>query len=267
MEKTLPILSLLATATAHQGFAGIMSTSSLVKRASAGDGTFYTPGVGACGINNTPSDQICAMNAPDFGVYANPNNAAWCGKCVKVTGPKGSAVYKVMDRCEGCKSGDVDLSEGHFDKIADKSAGRVPITWVEVPCEGGNTVQPPAAAAPAAVAAESAKVPEQKTETPAPQVAADSATAPTAAAPAYTAPPQVAPANTAIPSATPTPGYGAVAAEKCVPVAATPVNATLAVSNDTTSTEQPAPANLQSGAGRVLGGVLAIVLGVFVGIM
>jgi rare lipoprotein A (peptidoglycan hydrolase) len=61
-----------------------------------------------------------------------------CGKCIEVKGPKGSVVVKVLDKCPECKKGAVDLSKSAFEKIADVSAGRVPSSWVEVPCSGGS---------------------------------------------------------------------------------------------------------------------------------
>ncbi|KAI9595252.1 RlpA-like double-psi beta-barrel-protein domain-containing protein-containing protein, partial [Syncephalis fuscata] len=68
-------------------------------------------------------------NAPQFGGYAHPANSPVCGACILVTGPLGKVRVKIVDKCPVCKSGDVDLSEGAYLKIADKDAGRVPISW------------------------------------------------------------------------------------------------------------------------------------------
>lgn len=45
-----------------------------------------------------------------------------------------------MDQCPECKSGDLDLSEEAFVKIADKSAGRVKISWQVVSCNVSGNV-------------------------------------------------------------------------------------------------------------------------------
>ncbi|CAG8688017.1 4701_t:CDS:2 [Ambispora leptoticha] len=97
----------------------------------SGDGTYYDPGVGtgACGELNNDHEFVAALNAPQFGVFANPANSPVCGACIKINGPKGSVKVKIMDKCPVCKSGDVDLSPVAFNKIANEADGRVKITW------------------------------------------------------------------------------------------------------------------------------------------
>ncbi|KAJ2837169.1 hypothetical protein FBU31_001202 [Coemansia sp. 'formosensis'] len=99
-----------------------------------GDGTFFSPGLGSCGITNTDSDLIAAIPAPQYGTNANPNNAEVCGKCALVTGPKGQVKVKITDRCPVCKTGDLDLSPSAFQQIGDFDAGRIPISWSFVAC-------------------------------------------------------------------------------------------------------------------------------------
>ncbi|KAJ2799487.1 hypothetical protein H4R21_003527, partial [Coemansia helicoidea] len=99
-----------------------------------GDGTYFSPGLGSCGKVNTDSDLIAAINAPQYGVYANPNHAAVCGRCALVTGPLGTVKVTITDRCPVCKHGDLDLSPTAYNKIALEVEGRVPISWKFVPC-------------------------------------------------------------------------------------------------------------------------------------
>ncbi|KAJ1726754.1 hypothetical protein LPJ61_004982 [Coemansia biformis] len=99
-----------------------------------GQGTYYTPGLGSCGKTNTDSDLIAAINAPQYGVNANPNNAEVCGKCALVTGPKGQVKVTITDRCPVCAHGDLDLSPTAFDKIGLQADGRISISWSFVPC-------------------------------------------------------------------------------------------------------------------------------------
>lgn len=97
----------------------------------SGDGTYYdATGGGNCSFDPTPDDlMVAAMNHVDYGT------ASWCGGCVEVTGPKGTQVVRIVDQCPECQRGDLDLSMAAFAKIADVSAGRVPITWHEVACD------------------------------------------------------------------------------------------------------------------------------------
>ncbi|KAJ2353053.1 hypothetical protein GGF43_003585, partial [Coemansia sp. RSA 2618] len=90
----------------------------------SGDGTYYTPGLGSCGKTNTDSDLIAAINAPQYGTNANPNQAEVCGKCALVKGPKGEVKVTITDRCPVCKSGDLDLSPSAFEQIGEFDDGR-----------------------------------------------------------------------------------------------------------------------------------------------
>ena len=94
----------------------------------SGDATYYdAEGVGSCGVE-FPSDYlVAAMNDEQY-------TKTDCGKCVAVTGPKGTVVVRILDLCPGCSSGDLDLSETAFTKIANKDDGRVKITWSFVVC-------------------------------------------------------------------------------------------------------------------------------------
>ncbi|KAG9300490.1 hypothetical protein G9A89_010117 [Geosiphon pyriformis] len=95
----------------------------------SGDGTYYNPGLGACGETNSEGDLIVAINKPQWGNPSNPNNNPICGKQVQVSGPKGSVIATIKDECPECAYGSLDFSPAAFDKIADRSAGRVHITW------------------------------------------------------------------------------------------------------------------------------------------
>lgn len=96
-----------------------------------GDGTFYNPGagVGACEWANQDSELIAAISIADFGIHVPAASSPACGACLTVTGPNGSVSVKVVDKCPGCKQGDVDLSPSAFQKIASLDAGRIKVTW------------------------------------------------------------------------------------------------------------------------------------------
>lgn len=51
-----------------------------------GDITYFTPGLGSCGIESTAKDLIAALNAPQMANGDNPNHNKQCGRKAKVTG-------------------------------------------------------------------------------------------------------------------------------------------------------------------------------------
>lgn len=103
-----------------------------------GEGTYYVEatGDGSCMFGPSPDDMmIAALNTPDW------SNAASCGGFAEVTGPRGSVTVRIVDRCPECKSGDLDFSPQAFDRIAERSAGRVPISWKLVAGEVQGPIQ------------------------------------------------------------------------------------------------------------------------------
>lgn len=95
-----------------------------------GVATYYdATGAGNCSFDATPNDlDVGAMNPVHYA------DSAACGECVAIDGPKGKVTVRIVDSCPDCESGQVDLSKSAFAKIADVSAGRVPIIWRVVSC-------------------------------------------------------------------------------------------------------------------------------------
>jgi expansin (peptidoglycan-binding protein) len=91
----------------------------------SGEGTYYdADGSGNCSFDPSPTDLlVAALNTPDY------HGSLLCGATIEVTGPSGSVVVRVVDRCPECAAGDVDMSPQAFARIAQLAAGRVPITW------------------------------------------------------------------------------------------------------------------------------------------
>jgi expansin len=93
-----------------------------------GEATYYDAnGTGACGFPASNDFMVAAINDEQY-------SKANCGRCIEVTGPLGSVVVRIVDKCPGCSFGDVDLSQTAFGKIAKLSAGRIDITWHFVAC-------------------------------------------------------------------------------------------------------------------------------------
>lgn len=103
----------------------------------SGDGTYYdATGAGNCSFDATPNDlMVAAMNAVDYGT------ADWCGACVEVQGPNGSAVVRIVDQCPECAKGALDLSPQAFAMLSPLEAGRIPITWHEVACNVSGPIE------------------------------------------------------------------------------------------------------------------------------
>ena len=106
-----------------------------------GELTYYDPGgpgYGSCGEVHYAEDAICAVSHLVYDSVAttgNPNENVLCGRRIRVSrvderdGKRKSIDCTVVDRCEGCKVEDVDLSPGMYDKIAAEDLGRVRGEW------------------------------------------------------------------------------------------------------------------------------------------
>ncbi|KAF9255162.1 plant expansin [Marasmius fiardii PR-910] len=108
--------------------------TNLVARANTGDVTFYTPGLGSCGITSGPNELVAAAPAGIFdtfpGAGANPNLNPICKKKARVTANGKSVDVTIVDRCPGCVGGSIDLSPAAFTKLAPESVGRIKgATW------------------------------------------------------------------------------------------------------------------------------------------
>ncbi|KAL8377378.1 hypothetical protein RB595_008182 [Gaeumannomyces hyphopodioides] len=103
-------------------------------RTHEGELTFYDPGLGACGGSHGGGDMIAAVARSVFDAAANkgdgnPNNNPICGRRIRVERGDGSVDVVVVDRCEGCKPTDLDLSPSAFQRLAREEDGRVVGQW------------------------------------------------------------------------------------------------------------------------------------------
>lgn len=101
-----------------------LKTERTIGEVHVGEATFYrATGEGNCSFDRSDDLMVAAINNRDYA------NAALCGAYLKVSGPRGSVKVRVVDRCPGCGKGGIDLSRKAFARIADPTAGRVPVTW------------------------------------------------------------------------------------------------------------------------------------------
>lgn len=119
-----------ATSTAAPAAPTSTSTSSSSGEFS-GDGTYYSTGLGACGITNVDTDYIVAISHELFDQTStgNPNTNPVCGRKITAFFEGKSVEVTVTDRCEGCALHDLDFSPSAFSQIADQALGRIKITW------------------------------------------------------------------------------------------------------------------------------------------
>ncbi|KAJ4485265.1 RlpA-like double-psi beta-barrel-protein domain-containing protein-containing protein [Lentinula aciculospora] len=106
----------------------------------SGDGTYFEPGLGACGITNSATDYIAAIGEDFFDQYAihmgvtsgNPNENPICNKKVIATYQGKSVTVAITDRCGGCTNPySLDFTLTAFSQLADQSVGRITgMTWV-----------------------------------------------------------------------------------------------------------------------------------------
>lgn len=99
-----------------------------------GHATFYSTGMGACGVVNSDNQPIVAVSRDIFEQYnpssGNPNHNSLCGKRLEITwnGKKQQAF--AMDECPGCKPNSLDLSPNLFKALDDPDKGDLDgITW------------------------------------------------------------------------------------------------------------------------------------------
>ncbi len=96
----------------------------------SGEAVFYDPR-GHRRLLASFTRESAVLSAPNV-VYDKIQS---CGQCLEVTGPAGTAVVQVVDRCNTCADNLLVISKPGFDKIAGTAShGRENIKWKQVPC-------------------------------------------------------------------------------------------------------------------------------------
>jgi len=90
-----------------------------------GSATWYKAGLGACGYTNSGTDFIVALPHALFDnntlADGNPNFNTLCKKHITAIHGGRSITVEVVDRCEGCEDGHIDLSAGAFAALKNAS--------------------------------------------------------------------------------------------------------------------------------------------------
>jgi len=102
-----------------------------------GDLTYYSPGLGACGLTSKEEDYVVSVAHSTFDAVqqgTDPNSNPLCKRKIRAqrlfNGEMASVDLTVVDRCTGCHPTDLDVSPSAFSKLANFPEGRVVVTWV-----------------------------------------------------------------------------------------------------------------------------------------
>ncbi|OAA44231.1 expansin module family protein [Metarhizium rileyi] len=96
-----------------------------------GDSTYYEPGLGACGTTNSAAELIAAI---PVSMYAKEH----CGQQIIIKAGGNTITVTAVDKCMGCKAGDLDLSPEAFRRLfGSLDKGRAPIQWSWGSSQGG----------------------------------------------------------------------------------------------------------------------------------
>ncbi|PBK73616.1 hypothetical protein ARMSODRAFT_641635 [Armillaria solidipes] len=90
--------------------------------------TYYSTGLGACGVTSSDTDRIVALSQELYDLYTtngNSNDNSLCGKTIHIEYGSSSTDVTVVDRCTGCSSTDLDLSPTAFTDLASEDDGRL----------------------------------------------------------------------------------------------------------------------------------------------
>ncbi|KAH7909916.1 plant expansin [Hygrophoropsis aurantiaca] len=85
--------------------------------------TYYTVGLGTCGVTNTADQFVVALNADQYG------NGGYCNDTITISYGGKSAQAQIVNDCPGCPEFALDLSEGLFEYFAPISTGEIYGDW------------------------------------------------------------------------------------------------------------------------------------------
>ncbi|KAK4705303.1 chorismate synthase, partial [Phenoliferia sp. Uapishka_3] len=84
-------------------------------------------GLGACGITNSDSDFIVALNSAQYG--DSGAISSYCFKEITISYGGKSTTAQITDECPGCPYGGLDMSPSLFQYFASESVGVIYVTW------------------------------------------------------------------------------------------------------------------------------------------
>lgn len=85
--------------------------------------SYYEAGMGACGVMNTDSDFIVALNTESW------DGGSHCGQVITIQYGVKTVQATIMDECMGCGYGGLDFTPGLFSALASLDAGLIYGSW------------------------------------------------------------------------------------------------------------------------------------------
>ncbi|EIW74622.1 plant expansin [Coniophora puteana RWD-64-598 SS2] len=85
--------------------------------------TYYEPGLGACGWESTADQWVVALSVDMYG------SGGYCGQSVTINYNGNQQTATVVDECEACPYGGLDLSQGLFGSLAALEVGVIYGNW------------------------------------------------------------------------------------------------------------------------------------------
>jgi expansin len=128
----------LACTVGLLGWSGPVGAATCDSVVHDGKATFYdfADGTGVCGYPaETGHQMVVALDAKELA------NTAMCGACIHIWGPAAEATVLVVNGCDGCDVGHLDLSPEAYDIVAADYNGVPPITWQYVPCDVSGPIR------------------------------------------------------------------------------------------------------------------------------
>eukprot|EP01087_Luapelamoeba_hula_P007621 TRINITY_DN185_c0_g1_i1.p1 TRINITY_DN185_c0_g1~~TRINITY_DN185_c0_g1_i1.p1 ORF type:complete len:118 (+),score=21.97 TRINITY_DN185_c0_g1_i1:58-411(+) len=104
-------------------FATLLALLVIGVAAFSGRGTWYYPGLGACGWTNNNGQYVVALNAAQW------DNKAHCGAKVSISAQGKSVTAEIVDLCPGCPYGGLDMSPATFQALGNLNQGVLNINW------------------------------------------------------------------------------------------------------------------------------------------
>ncbi|KAF8310642.1 hypothetical protein DL93DRAFT_2084203 [Clavulina sp. PMI_390] len=109
-----PVVDAVPADDSLEGLSELSSSSTAYR--TGGQGTYFYPGLGACGWYNKNSDYIVALSTKTY-------KKSYCGKMITIIANGKTHTAKVVDACPGCAANSLDMSPALFTKFAPESVG------------------------------------------------------------------------------------------------------------------------------------------------
>ncbi|KAM3072318.1 hypothetical protein ACMFMG_009128 [Clarireedia jacksonii] len=93
-----------------------------------GDITFYTAGLGSCGVT-TDGSAVAGVALPWELMGSQSNGNPYCGKTITISYNGKTVIAVVIDKCMGCSGKSIDLTNKAFDALLDEGVGRAQAEW------------------------------------------------------------------------------------------------------------------------------------------